>query len=91
MVGGGDLLGAWRISCCPSLQPESLPPSTSSLLFDEEDPLCKPDGNIAASSSEPAVGESPACLASNSEDVPQDGKSVKGNVEAPPQTPQSSF
>ena len=68
----------------------SPPPSTSPLLFDEEDPLSKPEGHIVASSSEPTVGEFPAFLASNSEDVPQDGKSVKGNVKAPPQTPQST-
>ena len=36
------------------------------------------------------VGDFPAFPASNSEDVPQDGKSVKGNVKAPPQTPQST-
>ena len=45
---------------------------------------------MVASSSEPTVGESPTFLASNSEDVPLDGKSVKGNVKAPPQTPQST-
>ena len=70
----------------PASNPESPPPSTSPLLFDEEDPLLEPEGNIAASSSEPTVGESPAFPASNSEDMPQDGKSVKGNVKAPPQT-----
>ena len=70
--------------------PESLPPSTSPLLFDEEDPLSEPEGNIAASSLGPTVGEYPAFPASNSEDVPQDGKSVKGNVNAPPQTPEST-
>ena len=74
----------------PASNPESLPPSTSPLLFDEEDPLSEPEGNIAASSSEPTVGEFPAIPASNSEDVPQDGKSVKGNVKAPPQTLQST-
>ena len=68
--------------------PESPPPSTSPLLFD--DPLSEPEGNITASSSEPTVGESLAFPASNSEDVPQDGKSAKGNVKAPPQTPQST-
>ena len=73
----------------PASNPESLPPSTSPLLFDEEDPLSESEGNIAASL-EPTVGEFPAFLASNSEDVPQDGKSVKGNVKAPPQTPQST-
>ena len=67
--------------------PESPPPSTSPLSFDEYDPLADSEGNIAASSSEPTVGESPAFPASNSEDVPQDGKSVKGNVKAPLQTP----
>ena len=36
------------------------------------------------------MGEFPAFPAPNSEDVPQDGKSVKGNVKAPPQTPQST-
>ena len=71
-------------SSCPVSNHESPPPSTSTLLFDEEDPLSGPEGNIAASSSEPTVGESPAFPASNSEDVPQDGKSVKGNVKAPP-------
>ena len=70
--------------------PESPPPSISPLLFDEEDPLSEPEGNIVASSSEPTFGEYLAFPASNSEDVPQDGKSVKGNVKAPPQTPQST-
>ena len=74
----------------PASNPESLPPSTSPLLFDEEDPLSEPEGYTAASSSEPTVGEFPAFPASNSEDVLQDGKSVKGNVKAPPQTPQST-
>ena len=69
---------------------KSLPPSTSPLLFDEEDPLLQSKGNIAASSSEPTVGESPASPASNSEDMPPYGKSVKGNVKAPRQTPQST-
>ena len=68
----------------PTLSPR---PSTSPLLFDEEDPLSQPEGNIAASSSEPTAGESPASPASNSEDVPLDGKSAKGK--APPQAPQS--
>ena len=54
------------------------------ILFSE------PEGNIATSSSEPTVGESLAFPASNSDDVPQDGKSVKGNVKAPPQTSQST-
>ena len=36
------------------------------------------------------MGEFPAFPASNSDDVPQDGKSVKANVKAPPQTPQST-
>ena len=36
------------------------------------------------------MGEFPAFPASNSEDVPQDGKSVKGNVKAPPQSTSSS-
>ena len=88
--GGGDLLEAWRMSSCPASNLESLPPSTSPLLFDEEDPLSEPEGNIAASSSEPTVGESLAFPASNSEDVLQYGNSVKGNVKAPPQTPQST-
>ena len=74
----------------PASNPKSLPPSTFPLLFDEEDPLLEPEGNIAASSSQPTVGEFPALLASNSEDVPQDGKSVKGNVKAPPQSPHST-
>ena len=74
----------------PASNPESPPPSTSPLLFDEEDPLSEPEGNIAASSWEPTIGESPAFPACNSEDVPQDGKSVKGNVKAPPQTLQST-
>ena len=65
----------------PASNCESPPPSTSPLLFDEEDPL---------SSSEPIVGQSPACPASNYEDVPQNRKSVKGNVKAPPQTLQST-
>ena len=71
----------------PASNPESPPPSTSPLLFDEEGPLSEPGGNIAASSLEPTVGENRAFLSSNSEDVPQDGKSVKGNIRAPPQTP----
>ena len=74
----------------PASNPKSPPPSTSPLLFDEKDPLSEPEGNIAASSSEPTVGEPPGFPASNSEDVPLDGKSMKGNVKAPPQTPQSS-
>ena len=74
----------------PTSHPKSPPPSTPPPLFDEEDPLSEPEGNIAASSSEPTVAEFPAFPASNSEDVPQDGKSVKGNVKAPPQTPQST-
>ena len=74
----------------PASNPESLPPSTSPLLFHEEDPLSEPEGNIAASSSQPTVGEFRAFPASSSKDVPQDGKSVKGNVKAPPQTPQST-
>ena len=74
----------------PASNPEFPPPSTPPLLFDEEDPLSEPEGNVAASFSEPIVGESPAFSASNSEDVPQDGKSVKGNVKAPPQTLQST-
>ena len=74
----------------PASNPESRPPSAFPLFCDEEDPLLEPEGNIAASSSEPTVGESPAFLASTSEDVLQDGKPVKGNVEAPPQTSQST-
>ena len=70
----------------PASNPQSPPPSISPLLFDEEDPLSEPEGDIVASSSDSTVGELPA----NSEDVPQDGKSVKGNVKAPPQTPQST-
>ena len=70
----------------PASDPEYPPPSASSLFFDEDDPLSEPKGNIATSSSEPTVKESSAFPASNSEDVPQDGKSVKGNVKAPPQT-----
>ena len=77
-------------SPAPASHPESPPPSTSPLLFDEEDPLSEPEGNIVASSSEPTAGKSPAFPASNSEDVPQDGKSVKVNVKAPPGTPQST-
>ena len=72
---GGELLGARRISSCLASNPESPSPSTSPLLFDEEDPLSEPEGNIAAS---------------NSEEMPPNGKSVKGNVKAPPQTPQST-
>ena len=82
----------WELGESPpalASNPESPPPSTSPLLFDEEDPLSEPESNIIASS-EPTVGESPAFPASNSEDVPQDGKSVKGNVKAPPHTPQST-
>ena len=62
----------------PASNLESLPPSTSPLLFDEEDALSEPEGNVAASSSEPTVGEFLAFPASHFEDVPQDGKSVKG-------------
>ena len=36
------------------------------------------------------TGESLASPASNCEDVPPDGKSVKGNYNAPPQTTQST-
>ena len=50
----------------PASNLESLPPFASPLLFDEEDPLSEPEGNIAASSSEPTVGEFPAFPASNS-------------------------
>ena len=71
----------------PTSHSESPPPSTSYLLFDEEDPLSEPKGNIAASSSEPTVGEFPAFPASNSEDVPQDGKSMKGNAKDRPRSP----
>ena len=53
------------------------------LLVDEEYPLSEPEGNIVASSSEPAIEESPAFPASNSEDVPLDGMSVRGNIKAP--------
>ena len=74
----------------PASNLESPPPSTSPLLLDEEDPLSEPGGNIAASSSDPTVGESPTLPASNSKDDPPDGKSVDGNVKAPPQTPQST-
>ena len=86
-------MGCWKPGespPAPASDSESPPPSTYPLLFDEEDPLSQPEGNIIASSSKPTSGESPASLASNSEDVPPDGKSVKGNVKAPPQTPQSS-
>ena len=65
-------------------------PPTCPLHFYEEDSLSEPEGNIATSSSEPTIGESPAFPALNSEDVPPDGKPVKGNVKAPPQTPQST-
>ena len=67
-------VGCWEPgeSSCPGLQPESPPPSTSPLLFDEEDPLLEPQGNIAASSSEPTFA------AFNFEDMPPDGKSAKG-------------
>ena len=67
----------------PASNSESPPPSTSPLLFDEEDPLSQPEGNIDTSS-EPKAGESPASLASNSQDVPPDGQSLKGHVDAPP-------
>ena len=53
---------------------ESPPPSTSCLLFDEEHPLLQLEGNIAASSSEPTIGESPASPTCNSEDVPLNRK-----------------
>ena len=50
------------MSCRPRESPpapasdfESLPPSTSPLLFDEEDPLSQPEGNIATSSFEPTT------------------------------------
>ena len=70
----------------PTSDSNTQPPSTSPLLFDEEDPLSQPEGNIAASSSEPTAEESSDSLASDFEDVPTDGKLVKGNVKAPPQT-----
>ena len=74
----------------PPSDPESPPPCTSPLLFDEKDPLWEPEGNIAASSSEPTVGEIPTFAAPNSEDVPQDRNLVKGNVKASPQTRSTS-
>ena len=39
----------------PAFNSGSPPPSTSPLLFDEEDPLSQPEGNCAVSSSEPTV------------------------------------
>ena len=72
----------------PAFDSEFPPQSTSALLFDEGDPLSQPKGNIAASSVDPTAGECPASPASNFDDMPPDGKSVKGNVKAPPQTPQ---
>ena len=85
MGGGGVIcLELGESPPAPASNPEFLPPSTSPFFFDEEDPLSEPEGNIAASSSEPTVRECPAFMASNFEDVPQDGKSVKGNVKAPP-------
>ena len=72
----------------PASDSEFPPQSTSALLFDEGDPLSQPKGNIAASSVDPTAGECPASPASNFDDMPPDGKLVKGNVKAPPQTPQ---
>ena len=85
-------VNCWNRGESPLAQPPTVspPPSTTPLLFDEEDPLSEPEGNIAASCSEPTAGDLPAFPASNSEDVSQDGKSVKGNVKAPPQTPRST-
>ena len=51
----------WKLGESPpalASNPESPPPSTSPLLFDEEDTLSEPENNIAAFSSEPTVGES---------------------------------
>ena len=59
----------------PACHFEFPPPSTPALVFDEEDPLSRPEGNIATSS-EPIAGESPAAPTFNSEDVPPDGKPV---------------
>ena len=74
----------------PASNPESLPPSIPPLLYDEDDPLLEPEGNIAASSSGPAVGKSASSPTSFPADVPLDWKSVKGNVKVPPPTPQSN-
>ena len=41
----------------PASNPESLPPSTSPLLFDEEDPLSEPEGNTAAPRWEVSEGQ----------------------------------
>ena len=57
------------------------------LLFDEEDPLVQPEGNIATSSSKPIARESRASPPSDSEDVFPDGQSMKGHVDVPPPTP----
>ena len=66
-------------------QPPTLSPRAHLLhLFEEEDNI------VATPSLELKAGESPPSLASNSEDVPQDGQSVKGNVGVPPPTPHSS-
>ena len=84
-------VACWKRAQSPpalASNPESPPLSTSPHFFYEEGPLSELEGNIATSSSEPTFGEFPACPVSNSEDVPQDGKLMKGNGQAPPQTMQ---
>ena len=78
MGGGGDLLEAWRISFRLSLQPSIPGP-----IFFTRGQHC---GLLLGAN----TWIIPCLPASNSEDVPKDGKSVKGNVKAPPQTPQST-
>ena len=88
-MGGKGEVNCWELGESPpalASNLESPPTSTSPLFFDEDDPLSELQGNVTASSSEPMVGESPMFPASNSEDVPSDGKALKGNVKAPPQT-----
>ena len=84
-------MSCWKRGESPSVPTSDSPPaSTSPLHFDEEDPLSQPQGNIATFSLEPIVEESLTSPTSDSEDVPLDGKSVKGNVTALPQNLQST-
>ena len=80
MLGGLDLLETWRISSSNS---KCVAPSMP-LHFEEEDPLSQLKDNIAATPSlEPKAGEAAVSPTSNSQDLPPDGRSVKGNVDAP--------
>ena len=52
--------------------------------------LCRYCTHVDVGISSISLAMGPTFPASNSEDVRLDGKSVKGNVKAPPQTPQST-